>query len=92
PAGAEPATTAATASLSSSPVVNDCLRLIARETGLELGELGDNITFVEIGVDSLMSLVLSEKFRNELQLEVKSSLFIECPSIGELKEWLEQYC
>lgn len=44
-----------------------------------------------MGIDSLMSLVLSEKFKTELQLEVKSSLFLECPNIGALKEWLNEY-
>jgi asperthecin polyketide synthase len=47
---------------------------------------------VQLGVDSLMSLVLSEKFRAELGLEIKSSLFLECPTIGEMTGWLEQYC
>jgi len=73
-------------------VIADCLRLIARETGLEADDLTDDASFVELGVDSLKSLVLSEKFRTELQLEVKSSLFLECPSIRDLKGWLEQYC
>lgn len=72
-------------------VTADCLKLIARETGLETDELTDDASFVELGVDSLTSLVLAEKFRSELQLEVKSSLFIECQSIAELKGWLEQY-
>jgi acyl carrier protein len=84
--------TAALAINEANSVVADCLRLIARETGLDADELTDDAAFVELGVDSLMSLVLSEKFRNELQLEVKSSLFLECPSIKELKGWLEEYC
>ena len=71
--------------------VADVLRLVAQETGLVTEELTDERSFLEIGVDSLMSLVLSEKLRNELGLEVKSSLFIECPTLGELKGWLEQY-
>lgn len=78
--------------VSSSGIVNDCIGLIARETGLEASELKSESTFVQLGVDSLMSLVLSEKFRAELSLEVKSSLFLECPTIGELTAWLEQYC
>lgn len=77
---------------SSSGIVNDCIGLIARETGLEPSELKSESTFVQLGVDSLMSLVLSEKFRAELSLEVKSSLFLECPTIGEFTAWLEQYC
>lgn len=77
---------------SSSGIVNDCIGLIARETGLEASELKGESTFVQLGVDSLMSLVLSEKFRAELALEVKSSLFLECPTISEFAAWLEQYC
>ena len=73
-------------------LITDCMQLIARETGLDVEELTDEASFIELGVDSLMSLVLSEKFRKELSLEVKSSLFIECPNIGELKGWMEQYC
>lgn len=86
-----PATSTATAT-EENHIIADCLRLIARETGLDADELTDDSSFVELGVDSLMSLVLSEKFRTELQLEVKSSLFIECPSLRDLKAWLEEYC
>jgi asperthecin polyketide synthase len=75
---------------SDSPIVTDCLKIIARETGLDPNELTDSASFVELGVDSLMSLVLSEKFKMELNLDVKSSVFIECPNIGELKGWLDQ--
>ncbi|KAJ5323477.1 Type I Iterative PKS [Penicillium atrosanguineum] len=75
---------------SDSPLVTDCLKILARESGLDMSELVDSATFVELGVDSLMSLVLSEKFKTELGIEVKSSVFIECPNIGELKGWLDQ--
>ncbi|KAJ5089210.1 polyketide synthase [Penicillium argentinense] len=75
---------------SESPIITDCLKIIARETGLDPSELVDTASFVELGVDSLMSLVLSEKFRVELNVDVKSSVFIECPNIGELKAWLDQ--
>lgn len=88
----EPSASSGAAISSSSGIVNDCIGLIARETGLEASELKSESTFVQLGVDSLMSLVLSEKFRAELSLEVKSSLFLECPTIGELTAWLEQYC
>lgn len=78
-----------TAAAESGPIA-DVLKLIARETGLEPEELRDEASFVELGVDSLMSLVLSEKFKSELNLEVKSSVFLECPSLGDLKDYLEQ--
>jgi len=90
--GPEPEATKPAAATEGNSVIDDCMRLIACETGLDLEVLTDDTSFVELGVDSLMSLVLSEKFRSDLQLEVKSSLFIECPSIGDLKGWLEKYC
>jgi iterative type I PKS product template protein len=80
------------ASTMESSVVTDCLALISRESGLDISSLTDEASFIELGVDSLMSLVLSEKFRSELQLDVKSSLFLECANIGALKEWLNEYC
>lgn len=76
----------------SNGVVDACMQLICRETGLTADQLRDEATFVQLGVDSLMSLVLSEKLRGELGLDIKSSLFLECPDIKALKEWLSQYC
>ncbi|CAG7947122.1 unnamed protein product [Penicillium nalgiovense] len=73
-------------------VITDCLRLIGHETGYPPSDLSDEATFPELGVDSLMSLVLAEKFRNELRLEVRSSLFLECPTVKEFKDWIKQYC
>ncbi|GKZ30074.1 putative PKS/NRPS-like protein biosynthetic cluster [Aspergillus brasiliensis] len=73
-------------------VAGKCLELIANETGLGVAELTADATFVQLGVDSLMSLVLSEKLRSEMGLEIKSSLFLECPTVGDLTGWLEQYC
>ncbi|KAH1487245.1 hypothetical protein LV164_007856 [Aspergillus fumigatus] len=73
-------------------VVGQCLKVMARETGLEVDALTPDASFVQLGIDSLMSLVLSEKFRAELGIEIKSSLFLECPTIGEMTAWLEEYC
>jgi asperthecin polyketide synthase len=73
-------------------LVGQCIKIISRETNLDMSELTADATFAQLGVDSLMSLVLSEKFRNELGIDVKSSLFLECPTIGEVKEWIDQNC
>ncbi|RAK87875.1 ketoacyl-synt-domain-containing protein [Aspergillus costaricaensis CBS 115574] len=75
-----------------STVVEQCIKIISRETKLNMSDLTADATFAQLGVDSLMSLVLSEKFRNELGIDVKSSLFIECPTIGEVKKWIDQNC
>jgi iterative type I PKS product template protein len=67
------------------------LALIANETALELADLQDEASFASLGVDSLMSLVIAEKFREELGVTVGGSLFLEYPTIGDLRGWLEEY-
>lgn len=64
--------------------------LIASETGMDRSELADNTQLASVGVDSLMSLVLVEKFKAQLKLDIKSSIFLECSTFGEFKEWLEE--
>ena len=65
--------------------------LIANEAALELSDLEDDSSFATLGVDSLMSLVISEKFRTELDIKVGGNLFLDYPTIGDLKAWLEEY-
>jgi monodictyphenone polyketide synthase len=72
-------------------VAAKAMALIARETALELSDLKDESSFANLGVDSLMSLVISEKFREELGVTVSGSLFLEYPTIGDLRSWLIEY-
>nr|ALP31871.1 polyketide synthase 29 [Diaporthe helianthi] len=65
--------------------------LIAREAGLDTTDFDDGASFAELGIDSLMSLVISEKFREELGIAVSGSLFLEYPTIGDLRSWLLEY-
>ncbi|KKK15179.1 hypothetical protein P175DRAFT_0472734 [Aspergillus ochraceoroseus IBT 24754] len=67
------------------------LVLIANEASLELSDLSDDASFANLGIDSLMSLVISEKFREELGVTVTGSLFLEYPTIGDLRSWLMEY-
>ncbi|KAJ0120535.1 hypothetical protein J7T55_015264 [Diaporthe amygdali] len=67
------------------------LRIIADEAALELAELVNDASFANLGVDSLMSLVIAEKFREQLNVVVSGSLFLEYPTIGDLRAWLEEY-
>jgi asperthecin polyketide synthase len=71
-------------------LVANIMDLIAAETGIDRSELIDSTQLASIGVDSLMALVLVEKFKAQLQLDINSSLFLECSTIGEFKEWIEE--
>jgi len=65
--------------------------LIANEVGLELSDLDDSASFAKLGVNSFMSLVVLEKFWTKLDVKVSGSLFLDCPTLGDLKAWLEEY-
>ncbi|KAH8807225.1 putative polyketide synthase, partial [Xylogone sp. PMI_703] len=67
------------------------IRIIATESALDLEDLTDDASFANLGVDSLMSLVIAEKFREQLGVVVSGSLFLEYPTIGDLRSWLEEY-
>jgi len=67
------------------------LLLVANEAGLQLEDLDDDASFPSLGIDSLMSLVIAEKFREELGITVGGSLFLEYPTVGDLKAWLLEY-
>jgi iterative type I PKS product template protein len=75
----------------SATVSVKALRLIAEQAGLQLEDLQDEASFASLGVDSLMSLVIAEKFREELGVVVGGGLFLEYPNIGDLRIWLEEY-
>lgn len=87
---AEPAPAAAQAAATQNPTITGALDLIAKESALELSQLTDDAAFATLGVDSLMSLVLAEKFTSQLGIEVKSSIFMECETVGELKTYIEE--
>ena len=67
------------------------IKLIAKESALELADLEDSASFASLGIDSLMSLVLAEKFREELGVTIGGSMFLEYPTIGDLRAWLVEY-
>ncbi|KAG5980256.1 Type I Iterative PKS [Claviceps digitariae] len=72
-------------------VAAKALVLIAKEAAMDLSQLEDDASFAELGIDSLMSLVIAEKFRIELDVKVGGSLFLDYPTIGDLRKWLEEY-
>lgn len=66
------------------------LDIMAAEIGVEPSELADTIPFTDLGVDSLISLSISGRFREELDLEIQASLFADHPTIGDIKSFLTQ--
>ncbi|KIV92850.1 hypothetical protein PV10_04114 [Exophiala mesophila] len=73
---------------SSGSLVTKAFDIIAKEIDVDQSELNDDIQWADMGVDSLMSLTISGKFREDLDLEVESTLFTDYASVGELRKHL----
>ncbi|KAK4989349.1 polyketide synthase [Elasticomyces elasticus] len=70
---------------------NKIMKIIATETDVDASELVDEAAFENLGVDSLMSLTISAIFREELDIEISSTLFTDYPTVGEMKKFFSQY-
>ena len=63
------------------------LQIISEESGVAADELTDDTNFADAGVDSLLGLVIVSRFRDELELDIQhESLFLECPTVADLKQ------
>ncbi|KAJ0302782.1 hypothetical protein COL516b_006819 [Colletotrichum fioriniae] len=70
-------------------VLRPLLRILSEEIGLSLSDLNDDdLDFADHGVDSLLSLTLTGRMREDLGIDVDSSAFIMCPTLGQLKKFL----
>ena len=72
-------------------IVSSVLDILAKEVGVSHDELADNIAFTDLGVDSLMSLTVSGRLREELELDLHSDAFVDHPTIGAFKKYLEKF-
>jgi iterative type I PKS product template protein len=77
--------------LSTVSVVSQVLDILAKEVGVTHDELADNIAFTDLGVDSLMSLTVSGRIREDLELDLHSNAFVDHPTIGAFKTYLQQF-
>jgi acyl carrier protein len=64
------------------------LRVVAEELAVEVDRLTDEVRLADLGLDSLMSLVLAQKLREKLAIEIRDAFFLEVHTIGELKKLL----
>jgi iterative type I PKS product template protein len=72
-------------------ITSRVMKIIAEETDVDMSELVDEAAFENLGVDSLMSLTISAKFREDLNMEISSTLFTDNPTVGEMKKFFGQY-
>ncbi|PPJ53310.1 hypothetical protein CBER1_00905 [Cercospora berteroae] len=71
-----------------SVLIAPALEIVSEEIGMPIDELKDDVDFTDAGLDSLLSLVISSRMRDQLGIEFESAQFMEIGSIGGLKEFL----
>ncbi|KAL7783877.1 polyketide synthase-like protein [Trichoderma ceciliae] len=86
-----PTPAAAPAPAASDSTAAKAMALVATESALDPADLTDDANFANLGVDSLMSLVIAEKLRDQLGVVVSGSLFLEYQTVGDLRAWLVEY-
>ena len=66
-------------------IASRAIVLLAEELAVDIGLLTDECFILDIGLDSLMSLVISQKLRENLGIEIRDAFFLEVVTIGDLK-------
>ncbi|CAO2648112.1 Nn.00g090340.m01.CDS01 [Neocucurbitaria sp. VM-36] len=74
--------------LTATDSVARAFEIIAEELGIDVRMLNDDAQIADFGLDSLMSLVLSQKLRQELKMEIRDAFFLEVATFGDLKTLL----
>lgn len=71
-------------------VVVRALSILASEVGLAESDMSDDLVFADCGVDSLLSLTVTGRYREELDLDLESSVFIDQPTVRDFKRLVAQ--
>jgi len=76
--------------LTTSSNAHGALQIISEESGISVSDLSDDSNFADIGVDSLLSMVIGSRFREELGFDLDADLpiFVDLPTVGNLKQFL----
>ncbi|KAK4077567.1 hypothetical protein Purlil1_12329 [Purpureocillium lilacinum] len=68
--------------------ISRALTLVAQELAVDTGLLKDDAQIADLGLDSLMSLVVAQRLREELQIEVRDTFFLEISTVADLRKLL----
>ncbi|KAH8585608.1 beta-ketoacyl synthase [Bisporella sp. PMI_857] len=71
------------------PLVNAVLDILCEQLGTTKQKLGKDVRFSDIGIDSLMSLMILGRLRESLGLDLSSTIFQRCNTVGEFVRFLE---
>ncbi|RAL59691.1 hypothetical protein DID88_000324 [Monilinia fructigena] len=67
------------------------LTIMAEEIGCDITELAGPMCFSDMGVDSLLGLSISGRFREDLEIDFQSSVFEHEPTVDHLKAYMARF-
>lgn len=73
-------------------MISRALAILAEEVGMSESDMTDDLNFADYGVDSLLSLTVTGRYREEMSLDLDSSVFVDQPTIKDFKGHLAQIC
>ncbi|KAJ5176832.1 Conidial yellow pigment biosynthesis polyketide synthase [Penicillium canariense] len=71
-------------------IITKALEVLAEEVGLSSSDMTDDLNFGDYGVDSLLSLTVTGRYREEMGLDLDSNVFVDQPTIKDFKQLLVQ--
>ena len=69
-------------------IVSEVMKLIAKEMEIDESEFADAVEWVNFGLDSIMSLVICGRLREELDMEIESTIFADYETVGAFKKYV----
>ena len=69
--------------------LDKALTIIAEESGISIPEMKDEDFLGDLGIDSLLVLVIASRFREELSLDLASSFLMEVNTIGGIRAYFK---
>jgi naphtho-gamma-pyrone polyketide synthase len=80
----------ASVSPKSPSLASRALAILAEEVGLSASDMTDDLNFADYGVDSLLSLTVTGRYREDMGLDFESSVFVDHPTVKDFKGLLAQ--
>lgn len=71
-------------------LIQRALQIISDESGVAVSDLTDPSAFADMGIDSLLTLLIASRLKEELDVEIEAATFADLPTIKHLKDFLER--
>ena len=72
-----------------STKLENAFSIISEESGIAVSDFKDDDLLADLGIDSLLILVIASRFREELELDLDATFFADVDSIAKIRAFFE---